>query len=257
MRFANDSQRKAVMAKINKFTAAPIGSYTHSDIYVDEGGVKQLVPVRTETVIIPGADYKRGIREKWAKERGGVDYQHVQLGDDENRELVARMAGAERFVGMPVYSVPAQKEYIPGGYADGKPDEDFDREQIIKGANVELEHVVKYTDKGNKRKPKDTDLDRAKEIAKDHLAEIPDYYDRLEQLEEGAKADGVFVDVDAAKQANEFAEKPKATVFQTPTATGFVKDDMVEYMREHPLQHVPKDPETMRKLKMAMDSGIG
>lgn len=40
---------------------------------------------------------------------------------------------------------------------------------------------------------------------KDHLAEIPDYYDRLEKLEEGAKEDGVFIDVEASKKSGEFS----------------------------------------------------
>jgi ribosomal protein S27AE len=46
---------------------------------------------------------------------------------------------------------------------------DFDKIQLEKGINVEKEH---------------TDLDKyAMEIAKDHLVEIPDYYDRLEYIE--------------------------------------------------------------------------
>jgi hypothetical protein len=95
--------------------------------------------------------------------------------------------------------IPAQKELIPGGYASGRPDSDFDPEQLAMGIEVEKEHVIKFTDKGNVRKFKDSDLDKAKEIAKDHLAEIPDYYSRLDAMEEGSKEDGVYIDVVAEK----------------------------------------------------------
>lgn len=60
-------------------------------------------------------------------------------------------------------------EAISGGLAKGRPDSDFDSAQIEKGIKVELEHTG--------------DKEKAREIAKDHLAEIPDYYDRLEKME--------------------------------------------------------------------------
>jgi hypothetical protein len=60
-------------------------------------------------------------------------------------------------------------EAIPGGMAKGKSDADFDPKQIEKGIKIELEHTG--------------DAEKAKEIAKDHLTEIPDYYDRLEKME--------------------------------------------------------------------------
>jgi hypothetical protein len=99
-----------------------------------------------------------------------------------------------------LFSVAGQKEYIPGGYANGRPDDDFDPRQLEMGTEVEKEHVIKFTDTGREKKFKDIDLSKAKEIAKDHLAEIPDYYDRLEAMEEGAKDDGMFIDVIAEKK---------------------------------------------------------
>lgn len=95
---------------------------------------------------------------------------------------------------------PVQREAIPGGYGSGMPDEMFDQEQLAKGIEVEKEHVIKFTDKGNIKKFKQSDLEKAKEISKDHLSEIPDYYDRLEKLEEQAKADGGFIDVVAMRK---------------------------------------------------------
>ncbi|MDB4330304.1 hypothetical protein N9948_01135 [bacterium] len=70
------------------------------------------------------------------------------------------------------------KDKLPGGLADKSPDSDFDPKQLAKGIEIELEHV------------KDPDL--AKEIAKDHLTEIPNYYlmedgsSRLDVMEEEA-----------------------------------------------------------------------
>jgi len=53
------------------------------------------------------------------------------------------------------------------------PDEKFDSKQLKLGIDVEKEHT--------------DDPDVAKSIAKDHLAEIPDYYDRLLKMEKEAK----------------------------------------------------------------------
>lgn len=47
-------------------------------------------------------------------------------------------------------------------------------DQIEKGMKVELEHT--------------SDLDKARQIAIDHLTEFPDYYDRLKKMEDEAKA---------------------------------------------------------------------
>ena len=65
------------------------------------------------------------------------------------------------------------EDLLPGGRADGRPDSDFDPIQLKKGIAHELEH---------------TDDPRvAKEVAKDHLAEVPDYYDMLDRAEASRK----------------------------------------------------------------------
>ncbi|MDD5358404.1 MAG: N-6 DNA methylase [Candidatus Nanoarchaeia archaeon] len=71
------------------------------------------------------------------------------------------------------------KEEIPGGKAEGMSMEDiankhgrdlgFMMEQLEKGSEVEMEHT--------------NDHDKAIEIAKDHLAEFPDYYIELRKME--------------------------------------------------------------------------
>lgn len=53
---------------------------------------------------------------------------------------------------------------------------DVDREQLAKGIKVETEHT--------------TDLKISEKIARDHLAEIPDYYTRLEAMEKQAEKEG-------------------------------------------------------------------
>jgi len=68
-----------------------------------------------------------------------------------------------------------RKELIPGGLAEGKDPSDYDPKQLEMGIKVELEHT--------------DDEDVAREIAMDHLQEIPDYYDRLKIMEEEAEAE--------------------------------------------------------------------
>jgi len=63
-------------------------------------------------------------------------------------------------------------DMLQGGKADGKSPKDFDPEQILKGMKVELEHS-------------DNPM-IAIEIVMDHLAEIPTYYDYLEDMEKEA-----------------------------------------------------------------------
>ena len=66
-----------------------------------------------------------------------------------------------------------EKEHIKGGKADRMRDSNFRREQLTMGKKVEREHT---------KNPK-----VAKEIAKDHLKEFPDYYTRLKKMEHEAK----------------------------------------------------------------------
>lgn len=63
---------------------------------------------------------------------------------------------------------------LPGGKGDNRPDNQFDSEQLSAGVEVEKEHT--------------SDPDKAKEIAKDHLTEDPDYYKKLRKMEQKAIA---------------------------------------------------------------------
>ena len=66
-----------------------------------------------------------------------------------------------------------EKEQLKGGLGDNKPDRSFPSSQLRRGVKVEMEHT------NNPRV--------AKEIAKDHLTEIRDYYTRLAMMERRAK----------------------------------------------------------------------
>lgn len=67
------------------------------------------------------------------------------------------------------------QDNLEGGLADDKTPADFDPEQILMGVKVELEHT--------------NDPMIAMEIALDHLTEIPDYYTRLNKMEDDANAE--------------------------------------------------------------------
>lgn len=64
-------------------------------------------------------------------------------------------------------------EFQSIGKHNDTPDDQFDAEELAKGIKVEMEHT--------------DDKEMAKSIAKDHLAEIPDYYTRLLKMEAEAK----------------------------------------------------------------------
>jgi hypothetical protein len=62
-----------------------------------------------------------------------------------------------------------ESEKMKGGLGDNRPDSDFNQEQLKNGIEVESEHT------------KDRKI--AKEIAKDHLSEDPNYYKKLKKIE--------------------------------------------------------------------------
>ena len=65
------------------------------------------------------------------------------------------------------------EDLIPGGVGDDRLDSDFDSEQLQAGIQVEMEHT--------------DDPEKAKEIAKDHLSEDPEYYKKLALIAPDAK----------------------------------------------------------------------
>jgi len=78
-----------------------------------------------------------------------------------------------------------QADLLAGGLADRKPDTRYDLRELSRGVRVEMEHT--------------SDPERSKEIAKDHLEEIPDYYNRLDAMEGEAE--------ETREEAEELREK--------------------------------------------------
>ena len=68
-----------------------------------------------------------------------------------------------------------QKPLIPGGRTDLPDPLEVDQDQLARGIEIEHEHT--------------TDDKVAREIALSHLAEIPDYYTRLDAMEQEARQD--------------------------------------------------------------------
>ncbi len=69
------------------------------------------------------------------------------------------------------------EDVLPGGKADNVSDDKFNAEALAKGIKHEMEHTENE--------------EIAKEIAKDHLSEDPDYYDKLDQM----KLSGVDISI--------------------------------------------------------------
>lgn len=61
------------------------------------------------------------------------------------------------------------KNIIPGGLAAGKTNADFNPTSLSEGVSVEMEHT--------------SDKEVASEIARDHLTEDPNYYQKLKEIE--------------------------------------------------------------------------
>jgi len=106
----------------------------------------------------------------WAKYYAGLCSKGVMTTSD-----MLKMVGKA----LEVTPGPALEEFkrvtqaMEGGLADGMPDDKFDATQLEMGVKVEMEHT--------------NDPKLAKEIAKDHLTEIADYYTRLTKMENEAK----------------------------------------------------------------------
>ncbi len=80
-----------------------------------------------------------------------------------------------------------QKEALPGGLADGMPADAFDLAELETGIGVEMEHT--------------NDRAVAEEIAKDHLAEDPDYYKKLLEMEKKGVDKALFSRFAARRRA--------------------------------------------------------
>ena len=85
-------------------------------------------------------------------------------------------------------------DVIPGGIADKKSPSDFDPKKFAAGTKVEMEHTSSRA--------------IASEIARDHLTEDPDYYEKLKTIE---KSPLLVVKALPRKSKEEAVKKPKPT----------------------------------------------
>jgi hypothetical protein len=77
-----------------------------------------------------------------------------------------------------------KEDQIKGGLADK-----LSLEDISKKFYFDIDKLNKELESGTKVEMEHTDdKSKAKEIAMDHLAEIPDYYSRLEKMEKESKS---------------------------------------------------------------------
>jgi hypothetical protein len=102
---------------------------------------------------------------------------------EEGKTVAKEQSKDMRSAKFETYRAAIQKEYgidirdfkgqIKGGRADGKDITQYELKQLMMGIKVEQEHT--------------TDRLLALEIATDHLEEFPDYYTRLEKMEQEAE----------------------------------------------------------------------
>jgi len=71
-------------------------------------------------------------------------------------------------LGLGAYWLLKDDNILPGGKGDNLSEDDVDKNELMKGLEVEMEHTT------NKKV--------AREIALDHLAEDPKYYTKLEKI---------------------------------------------------------------------------
>lgn len=83
-----------------------------------------------------------------------------------NAEMIRKLQAAQKLV---FREEQLAEDNVPGGMADYRGTKDFNPTQLQKGIEHEMEHT--------------NDPKIAKEIAMDHLAEDPNYYDDLEKME--------------------------------------------------------------------------
>lgn len=127
-------------------------------------------------------EYGRGWM--WVLDAGEVAWKRIRPDGISILEFRGeKLKGNYNLIRTPKYDKPGQRAYtlatnvswmngekVQGGLADGRPDSDFDPEALKQGMKVEMEHT--------------DDPETAREIAKDHLVEHPEYYGALEKMEE-------------------------------------------------------------------------
>jgi len=114
------------------------------------------------------------------------------------------------------------EESLEGGLADEQPIDEYPIDQLEKGIGVELEHT--------------DDPSIAAEIAADHIEEIPDYYDRLEDMEAEAEAEIEVVDefyIDDEETESETEENKVEIEIDLENTVGVKKIEVEVYLEKY------------------------
>lgn len=139
-------------------------------------------------------------------------------------------------------------DLLRGGKGDFRPDSDFSSEQLAKGKKHEREHT---------KNPQIT-----KEIAKDHLAEDPSYYTKLEKIEKKADSDSK---ARGKQEAKPDLAPNKTNLLQIPLSTkqledvlDSISDEMgeIEKGQQQTGEQIPLDDETRRQKLVNQQSAL-
>jgi ADP-ribose pyrophosphatase YjhB (NUDIX family) len=133
-------------------------------------------------------------------------------------------------------------DVISGGLADDKPLSAFDVEALGEGLEVEREHT--------------TDAQVASEIARDHLEEDPEYYEKLEKIEKKAK--DISSAGSVAEKAAPIKEIPKREQkSKIPPKTINMKDELRKIYGRNIDKEFSKADAYSAKNKLPMRMGKG
>lgn len=119
-----------------------------------------------------------------------------------------------------------KKDLLHGGEADNLPDREFSPHTLAQGTQHEHEH---------------TDNDQvAKEIAKDHLSEDPDYYEKVEEIEKESRH-GVLKDLKDAKEHSDHKRYDQKTQILRRLMSQSPHDWVIDDAKPHfkGVTHVP------------------
>jgi hypothetical protein len=123
----------------------------------------------------------------WVIHDGKKHHVYKTNPDDENNQIALKEFGKpyanltkdQKWEFEQLIEYEKSKEKLVGGLGDNKPDSAFNKKELAKGINVEMEHT--------------NNPEIAKEVVKDHLTEFPKgYYSNLDKMEKKLKREKII-----------------------------------------------------------------
>lgn len=158
----------------------PTGVSGKPDIAVAHSVIAPIVPVEAQDGAVVGAGVGGLVAHNWRPQGTREPGQPVPEPETPKPQGPGWLEGLVGAVRPTPKFAAAAKDFAPltdGGRAEAHPDAPVSPAAVAEGTEHEMEH----TDSSPV----------ARAIAVDHVVEIPDYYKRLEKLEDRAKADGM------------------------------------------------------------------